>query len=77
MDKRLFVQCKRKNNGRSLLPEIKYPMSLNVHGSNIIKKLNDDINSNKDNINLRQKPMSQPPLSNILISKRITPCNPE
>ena len=43
IDKRIFVQCKRKNNGRALLPEIKYPTNFNINGSNIIRRLNEEI----------------------------------
>lgn len=43
IDKRIFVQCKRKNNNRAFLPEIKYPTNFNMNGSNIIRKLNEEI----------------------------------
>ena len=43
IDKRIFMQYKRKNNNRAILPEIKYPTNFNINGSSIIRKLNDEI----------------------------------
>ena len=43
IDKRLFIQSKRKNNHRPLLPELKYPINVNINGSNVIRKINEEI----------------------------------
>lgn len=75
IDKRIFLQTKKRSNTKTMLPEIKYPLNFNMNGSSILRKINEEIIAPKDNF-LKQKPF-QPPLSNILVSKRITPINPE
>jgi hypothetical protein len=45
-----------------------------MNGSNILRRINEEMNAPKDNP-FRHKSF-QPPLSNILISKRITPVYP-
>lgn len=78
IDKRIFLQqSKKKNHGRSVLPEIKYPISFNMNGSNILKKINEDLAPKQLPYRIRQPQPYQPPLANILISKRIAPSNPE
>lgn len=60
------MNSKKKPLTKNLLPEIKY-------APNISKKLNDDLIMNNNSRLL----YSYQPLSNILISKKITPPNPE
>ena len=66
-ERRVFVNSKRNKFAKNLLPEIKYSPIMP-------KKMNDDIliisNNNSKIIYNYQ------PLSNILISKKITPPNP-
>ena len=40
MEKRLFIQSKRKNNAKAILPEIKYPTNLSMNGTSLINQLN-------------------------------------
>ena len=75
IDRRVFLHNKKKNQARSLLPEIKYPANFNINGSNILRRINEEIPSRE--LPFRQRAQYQPPLSNILVSKRITPGNPE
>lgn len=65
-ERRVFANSKKKPVVKSLLPEIKFTPSLS-------KKLNDDLLLNNNSRLL----YSYQPLSNILISKKITPPNPE
>lgn len=47
IDKRIFLQIRRKNNGRPILPEIKYPMTFVSSASQCQpsnKKPHDDFN---------------------------------
>ena len=74
IDRRVFLQNKKKSQVRSLLPDIKYPSNFNVNGSNILKRINEEIASKEP---FRQRPQYHPPLSTILVSKKITPANPE
>ena len=45
IDRRVFLHNKKKNQARSLLPEIKYPANFNINGSNILRRINEDIPS--------------------------------
>jgi hypothetical protein len=65
-ERRIFMNSKKKPLIRSLLPEIKYTPTIS-------KKLNDDLLLNNNSRLL----YSYQPLSNILISKKISPPNPE
>ena len=65
-ERRIFMNSKRKPIIKSLLPEIKFTPSLP-------KKMNDDLLVGNNSRLL----YSYQPLSNILISKKITPPNPE
>lgn len=76
IDRRIFLQTKKKKNTRSLLPEIKYPPNFNINGPNILRRINEEIAYSRDPP-FRQNIQYQPQLSNILVSKRITPGNPE
>ena len=76
IDRRVFLQNKKKNPVRSLLPEIKYANNFNINGSNILRRINEEIYPSREPP-FRQRSQYQPPLSNILISKRITPGQPE
>ncbi len=64
--RRIFMNSKRKPLTKNLLPQIKYTHTLP-------KKMNDDLLFNNNSRLL----YSYQPLSNILISKKITPPNPQ
>ena len=40
IDRRVFLQSKKKNQVRSILPEIKYPANFNINGSNMLRRIN-------------------------------------
>lgn len=65
-DRRIFANSKKRPLLKNVLPEIKY-------SPNISKKLNDDLLL----INPNSRIYNYQPLSNILISKKISPPNPE
>ena len=77
IDRRIFLQNKKRNHGRSLLPEIKYPAPYNINGSSILHRINEEIANTRNQTTTKSRSQCQPPLSNILISKRIMPGNPE
>jgi hypothetical protein len=66
-DRRIFVNSKKKPLTKNVLPEIKYSPT-------VPKKMNDDILFPTANSRLLY---NYQPLSNFLISKKITPPNPE
>jgi hypothetical protein len=66
-DRRIFANNKKRPLLKNVLPEIKYSPLM-------AKKLNDDLLLANPNSRLLY---NHQPLSNILISKKITPPNPE
>jgi hypothetical protein len=40
IDKRIFLQTKKRSNTKTMLPEIKYPLNFNMNGSSILKRIN-------------------------------------
>lgn len=43
VDKRVFLQAKKRSTTKSRLPEIKNPLAFNVNGSSLFKKISDDL----------------------------------
>ncbi len=66
-DKRIYNNLKRKPNHKNMLPEIKY-------SPNFVKKVHEEALLGPVNTRFTY---SYQPLSNILISKKISPPNPE
>jgi hypothetical protein len=66
-DKRVYSNSKRKQNHKKMLPEIKY-------SPNFIKRVHEDVLLGPVNSRFTY---SYQPLSNILVSKKINPPNPE
>ena len=66
-DRKIFLNSKRRHHTKNVLPEIKY-------SPNVMRKMNDDIIFLNDNSKMLT---NYQPLSNILVSKKIRPPNPE
>lgn len=66
-DRRIFLNSKKKAGTKNILPEIKY-------SPGIVRKFQFDLSFPNDHSRMVY---SYQPLSNILVSKRITPPNPE
>ena len=76
IDKRIFLQIRRKNNGRPILPEIKYPMTFVSSVSQSQpnnKRGNDEFNYGREMPFRIKQINNELPLSSMLISKRIAP----
>lgn len=40
IDRRVFLQSKKRHPTRSILPDIKYPNNFNINGSAIVRRIN-------------------------------------
>jgi hypothetical protein len=41
VDKRMFIQFKRRSNTKTILPEIRYPFNFNINGANPLRRINE------------------------------------